>query len=71
MARPLRKIKLDGTLYQRRPAVEAEIHDLTAVSPSELERRASICSRTSPALSHRKCWCTLSGTWEPECIAKG
>ncbi|HHG4670955.1 sigma-70 family RNA polymerase sigma factor [Stutzerimonas xanthomarina] len=48
MARPLRKIKLDGTLYQRRPAVEAEIHDLTAVSPSELERRASICSRTSP-----------------------
>lgn len=48
MARPLRKIKLDGTLYQRRPVVEAEIHDLTAVSPSELERRASIYSRTSP-----------------------
>jgi hypothetical protein len=47
VARPLRKIEFDGTLYQRRPAVEAEIH-LTAVSPSELERRASICSRTSP-----------------------
>lgn len=48
MARPLRKIKLDGTLYHRRPAVEAEIQELTAVSSSELERRASICSRTSP-----------------------
>ncbi|AHY42770.1 RNA polymerase sigma factor [Stutzerimonas decontaminans] len=48
MARPLRKIKLDGTLYHRRPAVEAEIQELTSVSSSELERRASICSRTSP-----------------------
>lgn len=48
MARPLRKIKLDGALYRRRPAVEAEIQELTAVSTSELERRAAICSRTSP-----------------------
>lgn len=48
MARPLRKIKLDGTLYHRRPAVEAEIQELTAVSSSELERRASIGPRTSP-----------------------
>lgn len=48
MARPLRKIKLDGTLYHRRPAVEAEIQELTAVSSSELERRASIGPRTFP-----------------------
>lgn len=48
MARPLRKKKLDGTLYYRRPAVEAEIQELTVISPSELERRASIGLRTSP-----------------------
>lgn len=47
MVRPLRKITLDGALYHRRPAVETEIQELTAVSPSELERRASICSRIS------------------------
>ena len=29
VVRPLRKIKLDGTLYHRRPAVEAEIQELT------------------------------------------
>lgn len=48
MVRPLRKIKLDGTLYRRRPAVEAEIQELTAISTTELERRASIGSRTEP-----------------------
>lgn len=48
MVRPLRKIKLDGTLYRRRPAVEDEIQELTAISTSELERRASIWSRTEP-----------------------
>lgn len=47
MIRPLRKIKLDGTLYRRRPAVETEIQELTAISLSELERRAAICSRDS------------------------
>lgn len=48
MVRPLRKIKLDGSLYRRRPVVEAEIQELTAMGTSELERRASIWSRTEP-----------------------
>lgn len=48
VARALRKIKLDGTLYHRRPVVEAEIQRLAAVSPSELERRASVGHRASP-----------------------
>lgn len=47
MVHPLRKIKLDGTLYRRRPAVEAEIQELAAISTSELEYRASILSRSS------------------------
>lgn len=46
--RPLRKIKLDGTLYTRRPGVETEIQGLTEVSTSELERRVAIYSRASP-----------------------
>lgn len=48
MTRPLRKIKLDGTLYYRRPAVEAEIQKLATLGTSELERRALDCSRASP-----------------------
>lgn len=48
MARPLRKIKLDGTLYSRRPAVEAEIQELAALGDSELELKALDCSRASP-----------------------
>jgi hypothetical protein len=48
VARPLRKVKLDGTLYSRRPAVEAEIQELEVIGAAELERRASDCSRTSP-----------------------
>lgn len=48
MARPLHKVKLDGALYSRRPAVEAEIQYLEVIGTAELERRASDCSRTSP-----------------------
>ncbi len=50
VARPLRKIKLDGTLYSRRSAVEAEIQELAALGASELERRALDGSRASPEL---------------------
>lgn len=44
MSRSLRKLKLDGTPYFRRDVVESEIQDLAAVSASELERRAGLCS---------------------------
>lgn len=47
MARPLRKIKLDGTLYCRRPAVEAEVQELATIDASELVRIAINCSRAS------------------------
>ncbi|MNJ33987.1 hypothetical protein D3C77_286810 [compost metagenome] len=48
MVSPLRKIKLDGTPYHRRPAVETEIQELKALSPLEIEGRASIGARSSP-----------------------
>lgn len=48
MARSLRKIRLDGTPYSRREAVEAEIQELATLSGSELERRATLSTSTSP-----------------------
>lgn len=42
MARPLRKHKLDGTLYFRRDKVDAEIRSLAGISAAELERRADL-----------------------------
>lgn len=48
MVRPLRKTKLDGTLYRRRSVVEIEIQQLSIISTSELERRASVGHRTEP-----------------------
>ncbi len=48
MVLPLRKSKLDGTLYSRRENVEAEIQELATVSQAELEYRTSILSPTDP-----------------------
>lgn len=47
MVRPLRKTKLDGTPYCRRDDVEAEIHEIAAVSVTELEHRAALWPSTA------------------------
>lgn len=44
---PLHKVKLDGTPYYRRPAVEAEVQELSALTPLDLEARACIRGYTS------------------------
>ena len=48
MARPLQQMKLDGTPYYRREAVEAEIQELATISATELESRSALCPSTSP-----------------------
>ena len=48
MARPLRKRKLDGTLYFRREKVEDEIQAITGVDRAELERRADLWQVNAP-----------------------
>jgi hypothetical protein len=47
VARPLRKLKLDGTPYRRRQDVEAEIASLDLLSPGELEARCVIWYKTA------------------------
>jgi DNA-directed RNA polymerase specialized sigma24 family protein len=49
VVRPLRKTKLDGTPYSRRETVETELHELTTIGASELERRAAFGPSTSPS----------------------
>ena len=39
MAVPIRKAKKDGTLYQRRPEIEAKLDALTTLSRSELAKQ--------------------------------
>lgn len=48
MSRPLRKHKLDGSLYFRRVEVEAEIQALAGISTDELERRAALWPVSEP-----------------------
>lgn len=48
VTRPLRKIKLDGTPYYRREAVEAEIRELAILSGIELEHRTALWPSTTP-----------------------
>ncbi|MFC5439118.1 RNA polymerase sigma factor [Rhodanobacter ginsenosidimutans] len=48
MLRPIRKRKLDGTLYFRREKVEAEIRTLGEISATELERRAGLWQVSDP-----------------------
>ncbi|MFG6468196.1 sigma-70 family RNA polymerase sigma factor [Roseateles sp. BYS87W] len=48
MSRPLRKNTLDGIPYCRRDVVEAELADLAAISPQELEARAAARKSSAP-----------------------
>lgn len=48
MSRPLRKYTLDGARYCRRDLVEAELVDLAATSPQELEARAAARKSSAP-----------------------
>ncbi len=47
MARPLRKRKEDGTLYVRRPLVEAEIAELELLNQPELVARCRLRSKSA------------------------
>lgn len=48
MARPLRKTRLDGSLYYRREVVEAEIREIANLGDTELQRRAAFWPSTVP-----------------------
>ncbi|MGK8835008.1 RNA polymerase sigma factor [Achromobacter xylosoxidans] len=48
MIRPLTKRTVDGRSYTRRPNVETQIQALASVNAGELERRASILTKTDP-----------------------
>jgi hypothetical protein len=48
VSRPLRKYTLDGVRYCRRDLVEAELVDLAATSPQELEARAAARKSSAP-----------------------
>lgn len=48
MARPLRKTKIDGTLYSRRQVVEAEIQELSTQNVTELVRRSALWPTSAP-----------------------
>ena len=48
MARPLKKTRLDGSLYYRREVVEAEVRAIANLSEAELEHRAALWPSSAP-----------------------
>ena len=52
---PLRKLKPDGTLYQRRTDIESSLHDLLQLSRSAIGDRCEICDPTDPGHLPSEC----------------
>ncbi len=55
MARPLTKTKVEGSLYTRPTAVEAQIDEAVCLSQSELQSRLSIADRNAPGYLCSEC----------------
>ena len=55
MARPLTKTDLEGELYARPPAVEAQIDEAVCLSRTGLQTRLSITDRNAPGYLRSEC----------------